>query len=170
MRSLVLMLFIAFSSNVFASQLLNIENFTNPEMAKAKTSISKLSSINYSSAKKVLVLKAVGSTLQEKRQKTIAQALHTLCPYFDDGIALGLTPNNQAGLEDIATIFESFIDKTADIESLKEIARKAMESTELEVYNGETSGNNTVGAVMGIYDMKNQEILVFASTNCGSDD
>jgi hypothetical protein len=159
-----------FSSNIFASQLLNIKNFTNPEMTKAKASISKLSSINYSSAKKVLVLKATGSTLQEKRQKTVAQALHTLCPYFDDGIALGLTPRNQAGLDDIAIIFESFMDETSDLESLKDIAKNAMESTELEVYNGETSGNNTVGAVMGIYDVKNQEILVFASTNCGSDD
>jgi hypothetical protein len=161
---------LAFSTNIFASQLLNIKTFANPEMAQAKSAISKLSYINYSAAKKVLVLKAAGSTVQEKRQRTVAQALHTLCPYFDDGIALGLTPNNQAGLDDIAVTFESAVNDNSELEALKDIAKKAMDSTDLEVYNGEASGNNTVGSVMGIYDIKNQEILVFASTNCGSDD
>lgn len=170
MRNLVLIVCISFSASVSASQFLNISKFTRLEMNQVQSSITMLPYINLMSAKKVLVLKAVGSSLQEKRQKTLAQAMHTLCPYFNDGIALGLTPKNQAGLDDIAITFGSYIPESSDLESLKNLALKSMNNSELEVYNGETSGNNTVGAVMGIYDVKNQEIMVFASSNCGSDD
>lgn len=40
----------------------------------------------------------------------------------------------------------------------------------VEVYSGAAGGNNTAGTVLGIYDTNTNEIAVFASTNCGSDD
>jgi hypothetical protein len=39
----------------------------------------------------------------------------------------------------------------------------------VEVYNGSASGNNTGGTVLGFYDTINNELAVFANTNCGSD-
>jgi hypothetical protein len=169
MRKLILLAIIVSSGNVFASKLVNIQNFTNPALKEVKQSIAGLDSINYSAGKKVLDLKAVGKTAQEKRHKTVAQAIHTLCPYFDDGVALGLTSKDEVGLNDVVATFETYM-VSEEVKSLKEIVKTASNSSDLEIYNGEASGNNTVGAVIGIYDVKNQEILVFSSTNCGSDD
>ena len=173
MKNLVLAGLVLFSTNVFASKMVNIKTFTNPAILKAEKEVSKLEFINYTGGKKVLQLKASGSTLQEQRQKTIAQALHTLCPFFDEGVSLGLASKDESGVEDAAYEFEYYIDGTenaeASMKAFKSMVRDVNLGSDIEVFSGGASGNNTSGAVMGIYDLKNQEIFIMAATNCGRD-
>jgi hypothetical protein len=165
---LVLMTTIA-STTVFASSFKSITSLTNPSLDSAASVISKVDGIYGSSLEKVLVLKAKGATAQEQRRNTIAQAAHMLCGFFDDGVNVALNSTEEKGSKSSA---ETILDN--NLEDQDGAVFKSISSVNgkdgIEVYSGTAGGNNTAGTVLGFYDTTNNELAVFANTNCGSDE
>lgn len=160
------------SSSVYASKLTTIKNFTNPDMNTVSSELISMDLITHSGAKKVLELKGKGTSAQEIRQNTVAQALHTLCPFFDDGVSLALNSKDHKGsLQAVNDLIDStqVSDGDPEYKTLLKSISEVNEKASIEVYSGGASGNNTYGTVLGFYDLKNHEIAVFSNTNCGSD-
>jgi len=173
MKNIILVSFLLLSSQAFASKFVNIKKLTNSTLNQSAVVISNHENITHVAYKKVLELKANGSTLQEMRQKTVGQALHALCTFFDEGVGLSLNSNDaQGALAATNDILYSTDLKLGDAKftSILTALTNASKQLEVEIYSGSASGNNTAGEVLGIYDVKNNEIAIFSNTNCGRDD
>lgn len=172
MKNLIIASLLVMSTNAFASKLVTIKSLSNPTILAASNTIAGLSFTSHSSAKKVLELKGKGNTAQEIRQSAMSQAFHMLCPFFDDGVRIGLNTKNEKGAQSAVADYLELND-TAEIEAEILVLTKAIGDANklkgVEVYSGATSGNNTVGTVLGFFDVENNELAVFANTNCGSD-
>ncbi len=160
------------SSNVFASKMVNIKTLTNPKLEATRAALVKLDIVTHASTKKILELKGSGKTPLELRTNAIAQALHTTCPFFDDGVSVSVDSKDAKGSEAAAETFlaDAYDAENGEFAIVTNSVKNFNAEAGVEVYSGEASGNNTVGTVLGIYDTKNNEIAVFANTNCGSDD
>lgn len=161
------------STSVFASKLANIDTLSNSALDAAAKSVISLEFVSHSALKKVLVLKANANSPQGMREKTVAQSLHTLCPFFDEGVGLSLVAKNAASAKNTVIEFtESSYLENADkqLATLLAAIKNANKEETVEVYSGAVAGNNTYGNVLGFYDVKNDEVAVFANTNCGRDD
>ncbi|MBC7428723.1 MAG: hypothetical protein H7336_08945 [Bacteriovorax sp.] len=169
MKNFLLIGLLVTSSNVFASKLQTIDTLSNATLESVRAAISKIPNVTHETTKKVLVLKGAGKTPQEVRMNTVAQALHTVCPYFDDAVSVGLESRDAKGVNNAV---EAFLEESSSesAPALTEALTIANKQVGVEIYSGSASGNNTDGTVLGIYDVKNNEIAAFASTNCGSDD
>lgn len=172
MKNLIIASLLVMSSNAFASKLVTLKSLSNPGLEATSKTISSLSFSSHSSAKKVLELKGKGTTAQEIRQSAMSQAFHMLCPFFDDGVRIGLNTKNEKGTNNAVADYLELND-TAEIEAeiltLTNAVGEANKLKGVEIYSGATSGNNTVGTVLGFYDVEKNELAVFANTNCGSD-
>lgn len=172
MKKSLLLGLLFLSSNVFASQFGNIQSLSNSKLEAARSEMANLELITHSDFKKVVVLKAKGKTLQQQREATVAQASHTLCRFFDDGVAIGLNTKDEAGtMAAILDFTEPMQLNDDDIDYIKfaSVVKKLNAESGVELYSGSASGNNTYGQIIGIYDTKTNELAVFANTNCGSD-
>lgn len=172
MKNLFIASLLLASTNVFASKMVVIKTFSNSVIEASASEIGGMDAISHYGGKKVIELKGKGATAQEIRQNAVAQALHTLCPFFDDGVRLVLNSKDQKGsLDAVTDILDSVYttEEEADYKSLVRTISAVNKEAGVEVYSGSTSGNNTSGAVLGFFDVKNNEIAVFANTNCGSD-
>ena len=170
-KSLLLGLLIL-SSNVFASTFGDIQSLSNKKLEAARAEMANLEVVTHSDFKKVVVLKAKGKTLQQQREATIAQAAHTLCRFFDDGVAIGLNTKDEAG--NMAAVLDftepmQMSDDDIDYINFVSVVKKLNAEPGVELYSGSASGNNTYGQIIGVYDTKTNELAVFANTNCGSD-
>ncbi|MBY0415164.1 MAG: hypothetical protein K2Q18_13415 [Bdellovibrionales bacterium] len=172
MKALLTLAVLLSSTAAMSSTFGPLKTFTNLNLEKAQTAIANEEVVTHYSAKKILVLKANGKTPLEIRTKTVAQAMHTLCPFFDDGVSVGVNTKDLAGSKTAVDEFAMDMNVTENSESYDVFFRaiKLANSEEtVEVYSGAASGNNTAGSVLGFFDVKNNELAVFASTNCGSD-
>jgi hypothetical protein len=173
MKNLFLAGLILVSSNVFASEFVNIKTLTNKTLESAKTELSTQDVISHWALKKVTKLKGKGASAQEIRQNAVAQALHTVCGFFDDGVSINLNSKDEKGsLRAVADLLDSsnLTESDTQYKTLVRVVSTINNQTGVELYSGSASGNNTAGTVLGLYDIKNNEIAVFASTNCGKDD
>lgn len=172
MKNLLAIGILISSSNVFASKMVNINSMTNPVLESVSTEIAKSDLVTHSGLKKVLVLKGNGKNEQEVRANAVAQAMHTLCGFFDEGVSVGLDEKSDKGAKDAVDTLTDNSQNSEDesYTKLVEAVKKANKQIGVEVYSGSAGGNNTFGNVLGFYDVKNNEIAAFASTNCGSDD
>lgn len=172
MKGLLIAGLLVISSNVFAAKFANIKSLTNPELDKAASSLISTEHVNYSSLKKVISLTG-GKNDRENRKNAVAQALHTVCPYFDDGVGIGLNSKDAKGTkiatEDL-TMDSVLTEQDAEYKVIAGAVEKINSFKSVELYSGAASGNNTAGSVLGFYDLDNNEVAVFAATNCGSDD
>ncbi len=171
MKALFIAGLMVISSNVFASKIVPLKNLTNKRLDMAASALVATDIVTHSTYKKVIELKGKGTSAQEIRMNTVAQAAHTACPFFDDGVALSLNKKDATGTASaVADLIDSSNpSKEEELLIAKNIAVFIGEQ-DIEVYSGNASGNNTAGTVVGIYDTKNNEVAVFANTNCGSDD
>ena len=106
------------------------------------------------------------------RSKRIKEVMHRyMCRFFDESIDIG--PNRGANpAKSVITDLEPdyyMIDEESKIPALESALAKAYKNPKLDILSGSASGNNTAGAVLGIYDTVHNEILFFGFTNCGSD-
>lgn len=120
---------------------------------------------------------ANGRTELERREAAIKEAMHKYaCPFFDDSIDISRDRTVNSHLESLEyfVTFNDWTDgnakKKAQFEDFKAALQHAKSMSTLELWSGGASGNNTAGAVAAIYDLKNEEILIYGYTNCGSDD
>ena len=173
MKNLLIASLIFSSTTLMASTFAPLTAMTNSTIQDSASKIAKLEITNYSALKKVISLKAKGSTPLEIRTNTIAQAVHTLCPYFDDGVSIRLNAKNKAGIDLAVNDYTengSLSNNDAELKTLADSIYSAGQQVGVEIYSGSASGNNTSGTVLGIFDTKNNEIAVFSNSNCGSDD
>lgn len=173
MKNLFLASLLLMSSNVFASKLVTIKSLTNPTLNSAANELNKMEFLSHNGMKKVVELSGKGKTAQEIRQNTVAQVLHTVCPFFDDGVSIGVNSKDEKGtLSAVADLIDSSSVSKGDAEYNQLVKNVSAVNTQanVELYSGSASGNNTMGTVLGFYDLKNNEIAVFSNTNCGSDD
>jgi hypothetical protein len=172
MKNLFLAGLFIMSTNVFASNLVTINNLTNPILDNASSNLAALDIITHSGKQKVVALKGKGKTVQELRQNAVSQALHILCPFFDDGVRIRLDGKNAKGtLNAVTDLLDSSSTTEGDVDYkliLKEISI-INKVADVELYSGSASGNNTAGTVLAFYDITNNEIGLFSNTNCGSD-
>lgn len=161
------------STNVFASKIVTIKTLTNPTLDSANKNLVGLTLVTHAGMKKVIELKGKGTTPQEIRENAVAQALHTVCGFFDEGVSIGLNTKDEKGTLNAITDLLDNSDlrkEDADYKTLALAVSNINKQVGVELYSGSAGGNNTSGTVLGFYDVKNNEIAVFASTNCGSDD
>lgn len=173
MKNVILTSLLLISTQAFASKLVNIKKFTNNTVDQVATEIGKNENVTHSAYKKVIELKANANSPEEVRQNTVKQALHTLCGFFDDGVSISLNTHDDKGSLSATSDFllnTNLNESDAGFKTLLNAISKANKQIGVEVYSGSASGNNTAGDVLGIFDVKNNEIAIFANTNCGSDD
>ena len=97
--------------------------------------------------------------------------MHTLCGYFDEGVSLILDSKDDQGTKNAVDTFTDSNNRDSDkYSNVLAAVKSANKQLGVEVYSGSAGGNNTFGTVLGFYDVFHNEIAVFASTNCGSDD
>ena len=173
MKNLFLASMFALSTNVFSSTFANLKTLSNSQVESASNAINVVELITHSTKVKVTQLKGTGSSAQKIRRNAVAQAMHTLCPFFDDGVEISLNPKNEKGVHkavwDLTDAFH-LAEGDAQYTQLFQAIELVNQERSIEIYSGSTSGNNTYGSVLGFYDLKNNEIAAFAATNCGSDD
>jgi hypothetical protein len=172
MKNLLLAAALLMSTNVFASQLANLKTLSNSVLESSTTEIIKLELVTHSVRKKVVVLKGKGKTAQEIRLNTMAQAAHSLCSFFDEGVSVTLNSKDDKGtLNAVKDLSDSSNLSVGDPDynTLVKAVGAANGQAGVEVYSGSASGNNTAGTVLGFFDVNTNEIAVFSSTNCGSD-
>lgn len=170
MKQIIILGLLLTSSNVFASKFADIKEMSNPRLESARQEIESLEFSPFASLKKVTVLKAKGSTPQLQREATVAQAMHGLCRFFDDGVAVGIDTKDEAGSLAAMEVFADQMEHdSSDYQKLLKAIKTVNAESGVELYSGDASGNNTYGTVLGFYDTKTNEIAVFANTNCGSD-
>ena len=172
MKNLFLAAVIIISSNAFASKIVSVKSLTNGNLENSRLEIASTDIVTHSGTVKVLELRGNGKTAQEIRQNTIAQVLHSVCQFFDEGVSLRVNPKNSRGaLRAITDFTESSntMEGDANYNKIAKAISTVISQADVELYSGNASGNNTAGNVLGLYDIKNNEIAVFANTNCGSD-
>lgn len=81
MKNLLISAFVLLSTNAFASKIVTIKNLSNARLENAAAEIAGMEFITHSALKKVVALKGNGKSAQEIRSNTVAQALHTVCPF-----------------------------------------------------------------------------------------
>lgn len=173
MKNLFLASMLALSTNAFSSTLVNLKTLSNSQVERAATAISAVELMTHSTKVKVTQLKGTGSSAQMIRRNAVAQVIHILCPFFDDGVEISLNPKNEKGI--IKAVWDltdayHLSESDAQYSQLFQAIEQVNQESSIEIYSGSTSGNNTYGSVLGFYDLKNNEIAAFAATNCGSDD
>ena len=96
-----------------------------------------------------------------------------IADFINETISISLRMKNEKGtlravndLIDSSNISEGDEDYKAVYKTVNAINKEEA----VELYSGSASGNNTAATLLGFYDLKNAELSVFASTNCGSDD
>ena len=172
MKNLFLVSFVLISTNLFASSMLTLKTLSNQSLNSASSELVATELVTHSTLKKVTELKGKAKTAQELRMNAVAQALHTVCPFFDDGVRININTKDDKGtlnavkdLADSSNVNEG----DAEFKAITRIVSIINKQADVELYSGSASGNNTAGTVLGFYDLKNNEIGVFANTNCGSD-
>lgn len=172
MKNLFLASMLAMSTSVFSSTLVDLKTLSNSKAESASNAISAVELITHSTKVKVTQLKGTGTSAQMIRRNAVAQVIHTLCPFFNDGVEIFLNPKSEKGihkavwdLTDAFHISEGDEQYTQLFQALELVNKE----NNIEIYSGSTSGNNTYGSVLGFYDLKKNEIAAFAATNCGSD-
>ncbi len=172
MKNLLFLTAFTISSNIYASQITNINSLSNTLLESVTNKIIGTELVTHSTRKKVVVLKGKGKTAQEIRQNTLAQAAHTICPFFDDGVAITLnTKDDKGSMRAVSDLADSSNINSGDPEynTLLKSITAANKIPTVELYSGSASGNNTSGTILGFYDLVNNEMAVFSNTNCGSD-
>lgn len=99
----------------------------------------------------------------------MAQVAHRLCGFFDDGVKLSVDESSAKGA---GQAISHLTDQSGSEQSVLDemlTSLSAAANPNVEIFEGDASGNNTVGTVLGIYDLEHDEVLVIANTNCGSD-
>ncbi len=173
MKNMILASMLLLSTQAFASKFVTIKKLSNGTLNQAAVVISNHENVTHVAYKKVIELKANGSTPQEVRQKTVGQALHALCTFFDEGVSLALNTNDAAGALAATNdlLFSTNLNQNdAGFKTMLDAVTAAGKQVGVEVYSGSASGNNTSGEVLGIFDVRTNEIAIFTNTNCGSDD
>ena len=151
-----------------AAKLQPIPHVTNAALEKLSVAGSADPSLLQNNFKVVSTTPPDGRSAAVVRMATVAQAAHSLCGFFDDGVELSLVESKQAA--SAVTYLSSGNVDDNDVVASMASALTAAAGPQIEIYSGDASGNNTAGTVLGVYDLSNNEILVFSSTNCGSDD
>jgi hypothetical protein len=152
---------ILLSSPAFAAKLEKISSFSNSSLEKVYRAAGK--DLYSASFKVVKATPANGRSAAEVRLKTVAQAAHLLCSFFDDGVDIAVAKSASSAVAGL-----DLQDNDAEVAALTDALSGAGKS--VEIYSGTAGGNNTYGTVVGAYDRETSEVLVLSSTNCGSDD
>lgn len=107
------------------------------------------------------------------REKRVKEVMHRyMCSFFDDSIDLSRRSGANAAhaiLDDL-DMTNNASDQDAAVKAFSDALGPVLKNKNLDVLSGNASGNNTMGEVMGVYDVAHDEILYFGFTNCGSDD
>ena len=108
-------------------------------------------------------------TNADSRAKRIKEAMHRYqCAFFDESIALSRPNDAKDPVADILSSLDQAVpEENKAVFTIK--IKPVLADKTLDVWAGSASGNNTMGYTMGVYDMKNNEVLFFGDTNCGSD-
>lgn len=110
----------------------------------------------------------------DARYNRVKEVMHRyMCRLFDEEISMGRNAGGAAKrvetvLSDI-NLYDYADEQEADADAFSAALTAVYADPNLDVLSGQASGNNTFGEIMGVYDIKNNEILFFGFTNCGSD-
>lgn len=173
MKNFIFQTLLLLSFSTFASDLEGLNSLANPLLDSSGKSLSHTTTVTHYSFNKVIKLKGIGRTTKELRLSAVAQSIHALCPYFDGGVSIVLNSKNLKGsMRAVADLLDSS-DLSQNDEEYKVIVEAITsinKEPNVELFSGSADGNNTAGTVLGFYDISNNEIAAFASTNCGKDD
>lgn len=104
------------------------------------------------------------------REKRIKEVMHRyMCGFFDESIDIGRNTKTDKTKQALDDLDFSNTDTGVAPKALEDALRKAYANPKLDILSGSASGNNTVGNVLGVYDVAHDEVLFFGFTNCGSD-
>lgn len=116
---------------------------------------------------------SVEATDPEARTRRIKEVMHRyMCGFFDESIDIGRNTGKSpvaAVLGDL-NVRDNASDQDAKVAAFESALTKVYTDAKLDVLSGGASGNNTGGEIMGVYDLRHNEVFYFGYTNCGSDD
>lgn len=118
-----------------------------------------------------------GSTLGVKKDLKSGSALD----HVKESMARFLCPNLDSTLEleparDAALIYRDLYEAGSNIqddpqfEKFKNQLPLLMDDPSLEIYAGSVIGKDVSGQVLGIYDLRNHEVIYLGFSHCGSDE
>jgi hypothetical protein len=104
------------------------------------------------------------------RETRVKEVMHRfMCSFFDDSIDIDHR-TGAAGAKKAVDDLDLSENDNGDTSAIQSALTKIASDGDLDLMSGSASGNNTFGNVLGVYDKKNNEILFFGFSNCGSDD
>jgi hypothetical protein len=112
------------------------------------------------------------ATDPDAREKRIKEVMHRyMCGFFDESIDIGRNTGAnrvKAAMTDV-NFYDYAYEQEEDVAAFEEALTDVYADPKMDILSGGASGNNTAGNVMGVYDVRTNEILFFGFTNCGSD-
>jgi hypothetical protein len=112
-----------------------------------------------------------GRTPKELRRDTLKEALHRFSGAFlDEGVSLREAFHNAAGARFAVGILQEFEQNDErPWKALESALAGALGDRTLEVYAGSGSGNNTIAAMLCVYDVAHDQVVYLILSNFGSD-
>jgi hypothetical protein len=103
------------------------------------------------------------------RETRVKEVMHRfMCSFFDDSINIDHR-TGATGAKKAVDDLDLSNNAGGDTSAVESAIGKIATDNDLDLMSGSASGNNTEGNVLGVYDKKNNEILFFGFSNCGSD-
>lgn len=94
-----------------------------------------------------------------------------LCPQFENGIQMSRAPSSREGFNFAVKSLKFDLNATDEDDRVNAFSHDlamVLQDHSLEVYAGQASGENATGEILGVYDVKNEQIAFFGFTSCGS--
>ncbi len=116
---------------------------------------------------------ARGRNPEQLMQAMISESIHKyVTAWFDDGINISRVKSKKEFLDFMSSnaFGSSSEDESLKIEQVTKAIIQLGSNKSIAIYTGSASGNNTMGEVVGIVDLKNKEILSLVNSNFASDD
>lgn len=152
------------STNLFAAQLTNIQEMTNKTLETERKQILKNYIVTHTALKKI-TLDNEEAVTDELKREALFYTLNYACPFFSE--ATFQTSDVQNAVD---TLVDSLIDRThTQYLALTESLTNVSKIDTVEIYSGKGSGRLNYGTIVGLFDSVNNEVAIFANTNCGSE-
>jgi hypothetical protein len=113
---------------------------------------------------------ARGRSASALRLATLKQAIHAhFGADFSDALDLTREPHTLEGVKDAIRLLDVDHNDGGDQGRLQAALEHAISDRSIEIYAGKGAGNNTMGDLIGFYDIANDEVLYCGYSNFGSD-
>jgi vacuolar-type H+-ATPase catalytic subunit A/Vma1 len=155
---------LSLSTQLFAAQLTNIQEMTNKSLETERKEILKNYIVTHSAIKKITLVNE-NEVNDELKREALFYTLNYACPFFQEA-----SFQKSDVQKSVDTLVDRMIDRThTQYTALTNSLTNVSKMENVEIYSGNGSGRLNYGTIVGLFDSVNNEVAVFANTNCGSE-